>query len=610
MPTRKSKPKKSAQNKDIRTAHEVSAQDESFIIAYFDNNMNATRAYMTTHPNANYETARKEGSRVARKPAVKARIEEILQNDAMPRQEVLARLGGMARATTQPFIKISDDGFVFFDFSHPAAKANLHLIKKIKTKRQRFWIGRGEEAEEWEGEWIEVELHDPLRALELIGKYYNMFTTQGNDNAKPEDKPLTIPAEMLTSDYLKVNRDIMAGGHSEYTFDGGRGGLKSTYISEIITALLVNNAPMHALILRQVKDTLRESVYSQFIWAINELGLDGKFKMTTSPMEITYIPTGQKIYFRGADKPESIKSIKPPFGYIGLLWFEEFDQFKGEAAVRNIVQSALRGGDKAYQFKSWNTPRTVNHWVHRYMKTPKANRMHTTASYLNVPADWLGQIFLDEANHLKEVNPDAYDHEYGGIANGVGGMVFDNVELRPITDEEIYGKMENGRMVGGFDHIHMGIDWGYYPDPFSWGKMHYDKARLTLYIFDEYQAHKKSNKQTYNTLVKDKGLQPNDLIIADSAEPKSIGDYKEYGANIRGAEKGPESVNYSMKWLQSLKKIVIDPVRAPKHAQEFTECEHEQTKDGEIISGYPDKNNHGIDDTRYAMNNEWRRRGQ
>lgn len=426
-----------------------------------------------------------------------------------------------------------------------------------------------------------------------------------------EEVKLSIPADMLTSDFLNTYRDIMAGGHSEYTFDGGRGGLKSTFISEIITVLLANNKDMHALVLRQVKDTLRESVYSQFTWAVNELGLEGKFRMTTSPMEMTYIPTGQKIYFRGADKPESIKSIKPPFGYIGLLWFEEFDQFRGEAAVRNIEQSALRGGDLAYEFKSWNTPRTVNHWVHRWLKTPNKNRLHTVSNYLNVPEEWLGRIFLDQAEHLKEVNPDAYDHEYMGIANGVGGMVFENVEERAITDNEI--KTFNGYSDG--------IDWGYYPDPFVWSRSYYDKARLTLYIYDEYYKHKKRNKATFEDLLgkrnakgeiiqKGKGVKLNDQIIADSAEPKSIGDYREWGANIRSAEKGPDSVTYSMKWLQGLAKIVIDPVRAPHHAQEFREYEHERTKDGEIISGYPDKNNHCIDAVRYAHNLVWRRRGQ
>ena len=118
-----------------------------------------------------------------------------------------------------------------------------------------------------------------------------------------------------------------------------------------------------------------------------------------------------------------------------------------------------------------------------------------------------------------------------------------------------------------------------------------------------------SNEALHNALIDSKHLAKEDLLIADSAEPKSVNDFKAYGQNCRGAEKGPESVRYSMKWLQGLTAIVIDPNRAPYHADEFLNYEFERTKDGEIISEYPDKNNHAIDDVRYATNLIWRRRG-
>jgi phage terminase large subunit len=186
-----------------------------------------------------------------------------------------------------------------------------------------------------------------------------------------------------------------------------------------------------------------------------------------------------------------------------------------------------------------------------------------------------------------------------GIVTGTGGLVFENTVLQKITDEEI----------AQFDHVLHGLDWGYFPDPFCYGRMHYDAARLTLYIFDEYRVNKRSNRLVYRDLVK-RGLKSSDLIIADSAEPKSIADFREYGANIRGAEKGPDSVDYSIKWLQSLKAIIIDLERAPYHAEEFLNYELEQDKDGEFISAYPDRNNHAIDDVRYATNLIWRKRGQ
>jgi phage terminase large subunit len=421
-----------------------------------------------------------------------------------------------------------------------------------------------------------------------------------------------IPAEAIAPDFLSVYRDLRARAHMEYLLYGGRGSTKSSFTSLSIIETLVNNPDIHGVAMRQVANTMRDSVYAQLSWAIGQLGLTDQFKCTTSPLEIEYLPTHQKVYFRGADDPGKLKSIKPAFGYVGILWLEELDQFRGPEAVRKIEQSVIRGGDLAWVFKTYNPPRTSGNWVNKYVQTPKANQLQHRSSYLTVPREWLGQVFVDEAEHLRDVNPAAYEHEYLGIVNGTGGQVFENVRLRAITDEEIHGRrdLETGLVVGGFDRIHEGIDWGFYPDPFDWVKVHYDAARLTLYIFNEYRALKKSNKLAWEALVKERGVTGADSIIADSAEPKSVADLREYGANIRGAEKGPESVAYSMKWLQSLREIVIDPVRAPNAAHEFIDYELEQDKDGEYISEYPDKNNHSIDATRYAMNLVWRRRGE
>lgn len=150
---------------------------------------------------------------------------------------------------------------------------------------------------------------------------------------------------------------------------------------------------------------------------------------------------------------------------------------------------------------------------------------------------------------------------------------------------------------------------GWYPDPYAYNNMHFDAARRTLYIFDELHCNKKSNRETADMLL-EKGVTSEDVITADPAENKSIGDYKDYGFFIRGAEKGPGSVEYSMKWLATLNKIIIDPIRCPKTAEEFSEYELEKDKDGNVITGYPDKNNHHIDDVRYAMETVWKRRGQ
>ena len=485
-----------------------------------------------------------------------------------------------------------------------------HLLEDDIHRKGKLWIqhvkglGSGNYYERViEEEFNEAELRQLRGVYEDIAKEVGArrpdFSLETEDGNALVQSLTSLPADMLASSFVDVYRDIRDRGHMEYLLKGGRGSTKSSFTSLVFIYLLVRNPTIHGIALRQVANTLRDSVYTQLVWAINMLGLEDLFKCTTSPLEITYLPTNQKIYFRGADKPEKIKSIKPVFGYIGILWFEELDQFMGQESIRKIEQSVLRGGELAWEFKTYNPPRTAANWVNIYSQIPKENQLIHHSTYLDVPPEWLGKTFLDEAEHLKRVNPLAYEHEYMGAVTGTGGLVFENVVAREITDEEI----------AQFDQVGEGIDWGYFPDPFAWSKSHFDANRRILYIFDEFKALKMGNREVYDYLVEHKGYEPSQLIIADSAEPKSIADFRDYGASCRGAEKGPESVNYSMKWLQSLKEIVIDPVRCPNHLEEFLNYELEQDKDGEYISAYPDANNHFIDAVRYRTNLFWRRRG-
>lgn len=408
-----------------------------------------------------------------------------------------------------------------------------------------------------------------------------------------------LDLDIIADVFHPMVRDIRRGMHTEYVLPGGRGSTKSSGISCIIIELLKNNSDMHALVLRKVGNTIKDSVYAQIKWAISKMGLDAEFKFKTSPFEITYKPTGQKIYFRGADDPLKIKSIKPEFGYIGIVWFEELDQFAGPEEIRNIQQSAIRGGDKAYRFKSFNPPRSKNNWANEYTDETKltdqsALVVHST--YKDVPPDWLGEQFINDAEHLKEVNPAAYDNEYMGEANGNGGNVFEFIEEREITDEEI----------ASFDRIYQGVDWGWFPDQFAFVRVYYDAARETIYFIDEYGANKKKNSETAAE-IKRRGYDDY-VITCDSAEKKSTSDFRDEGLPARDAVKGPGSVEYSMKWLQG-KKLVFDPRRTPEARKEFKKYEYERDKDGNIISGYPDKANHFIDATRYATETLWRRRG-
>ena len=432
----------------------------------------------------------------------------------------------------------------------------------------------------------------PSQITTAIGTLIDKFCAV--ENRQTDERLYELPARAIGKAFSDINRNIKP--NIAYVFEGGRAALKSSFISLKIIEIIKNNPQMHACVTRQVAATLKDSVYNQIKWAINELGLNDEFACKVSPLEIIYKKTGQTIYFRGLDDEMKLKGIKPTFGYVGILWKEEKDQMKGPAQERSVNQSVLRGGDISYDFSSYNPPKSKSAWVHKEKLTPNEKRVIHHSTYLDAPPEWLGKKFIDDAEHLKEVNPSAYEHEYLGIPNGDGGNVFEYLEIREITDEEI------GRM----DRIYQGVDFGWYPDQFAFLRTYYDSAREKIYLIDELYVNKWSNSQTAEWITK-KGY--NDFnITCDSAEPKSVNDYRDAGLPARGAIKGPGSVEYGFKWLQS-RTIVIDPNRTPNAYNEIVGYEYERDKDGNVISGYPDENDHAISALRYAYEQHFNRRG-
>lgn len=418
--------------------------------------------------------------------------------------------------------------------------------------------------------------------------------------------------------YYDVLEDILNHRHVHYTFPGGRGSTKSSFVGVAIPLLLISYPNTHAVVFRKVGNTIQKSVRSQIEWGINKLGLDSLFTIPKSYSNpIVFNPTGQRIIFMGMDDPNKVKSLKLPFGYTAITWWEELDQFSGEAELRKVLQSTMRGGELFWDFRTFNPPISKNNWANEYAEEAetRSNTLVVRNTYLDVPSNWLGEQFIEEAEELKEINPKAYEHEYMGVAVGTGGDVFPNAEeldmehLVPVYDS--LGEVKNMvPMWQTFDQIYCGIDWGFARDPFRFVKCYFDRKKLDLYIFDEYNTVKTRNEVVFHTLYDElKLIDRQQLVIADSAEEKSIADFKAYGAFIRGAEKGPESVRYGIKWLQGLRHIYIDKKRCPKSWWEFSTYEYEQDKDGEFISAYPDENNHSIDAVRYAMEKYANRKG-
>lgn len=393
--------------------------------------------------------------------------------------------------------------------------------------------------------------------------------------------------ELIAPSFYKVHHDIKQDKHTHYWFKGGRGSTKSSFIGTEIPLNMMKDAEKgiysNAVIFRRVKDVLRSSVFEQILWSIEKLGVTSKWKISYSPLKLTYIPTGQEILFRGADNPKKVKSIKVSKGYIKYIWFEEVDEFENYDKIRNINQSLMRGGPKFFVFYSFNPPESQRNWANMEVLDQRTDKYVHHSDYRSVPKDWLGEQFIIEAEHLKKVNITKYEHDYLGAVTGTGGEVFLNVTIRKITDEEI----------SNFDRIKRGLDWGYAQDPFAYIVMHYDKTRKRLYIFKEIYQTRLSNSKAAEKI---KQLDPNSkTIIADSAEPKSIKDLKDLGLKVRGAKKGPDSVDYGIKFLsEEIEEIIIDSDRCPNAAREFLGYETEKDKDGNFKGEYPDKNNHSM----------------
>ena len=401
---------------------------------------------------------------------------------------------------------------------------------------------------------------------------------------------MTKLSDLIIDKFYDVHKDIKERKHTHYWFKGGRASTKSSFISLEIILNIIKDAECNAICFRKIGKDIEESVYNQILWAINILGVEAYFKAYKSPYRIVYIPTGQVITFRGLDDATKTKSIKLKNGYYKISWFEELDEFSGPEEVRKAEQSIMRGGSQFIAFKSYNPPQNINSWVNKEVLKDRADRLIIHNTYLDVPKEWLGEQVFIEAEYLKSLNELAYRHEYLGEVTGTGGIIFPNVEDLRMSDE----------MISHFDNLREGIDWGFAADPFAWNKLHYDKTRRTIYIFDEIDKVGLTNDRAMELLRPKTQV----VITADSAEPKSIAEFQMHNFNIKGAIKGVDSVRYGIKWLQKLVKIYIDKERCPHTFEEFALYELEKDKNGEFKDKYPDKMNHHIDLVRYSLEDD------
>ena len=402
-------------------------------------------------------------------------------------------------------------------------------------------------------------------------------------------------SEVIAKSFYEVHRDIFNLGHTHYWLKGGRGSTKSSFISIEIILGMMSDTKANAVALRKVGVNIKDSVFEQLRWAIDVLGVSEKWEIKTSVPELIFKKTGQKIIFRGGDNPKKIKSTKFLKGYSKFIWYEEVDEFSGMNEIRSINQSLMRGGENFIVFYSYNPPKSQRSWVNNEVMEVRSDKLVHHSTYLDVPKGWLGKQFFAEAEHIKRTRSDIYEHEYLGKVTGTGGEVFSNVSIREITDREIES----------FDKIHRGLDWGYACDPLHYTVNHFDRMRKRLYIF--YEIHKSGLTNIMASRLINEENKGRGAVICDSAEPKSIDEIRHFGVRAEPCKKGPDSVEFGIKWLQALEEIIIDPTRCPATAREFLGYEFLPDGMGGFKAKYPDYDNHSIDAVRYSLENEMRK---
>ena len=414
--------------------------------------------------------------------------------------------------------------------------------------------------------------------------------------SKKKRKQLKI-SDLLTPKFYPLYSAWKSNKYTRLVCKGGRGSAKSTNIALILVVDLMQY-PVNTICFRKVGETLRKSVYEQIKWAIKFLGVEEYFEYKLSPLEIIYKERGNKCIFIGVDDPQKSKSIKEAQFPVARYWFEELAEFKNEDEVETVLNSIFRGKlEKGLIYKgffSYNPPKMKHNWVNKkYNYSFIENNVYVHHStYLENPH--ISEEFIKEAEAVKAKDETKYRLVYMGEPIGNGLVPFPNLEIREIEATEI----------AGLEKFRNGVDWGYGVDPLAFVRWGYDKKKGIIYALDEYYGVGLKNRNLANYILS-KGY--DELVMCDSAEPKSIDELKEYDISAWGAKKGAGSVEYGEKWLSDLEAIVIDPKRTPNISREFEMIDYDTDREGNPLPRLCDSNNHTIDATRYAFSNDMKK---
>lgn len=376
---------------------------------------------------------------------------------------------------------------------------------------------------------------------------------------------------------------------------GSRGSKKSKTSALWHITKIMEYPEANALVIRKVGRTLKDSCFSDLQWAINKLGVSKYWKATVSPMELTYIPTGQKILFRGLDDPLKITSISVPVGFICFLWIEEAYEITKESDF-DMLDESVRGELPEGLFKRITVtfnPWNEQHWLKaRFFDNPSDDTLAMTTTYLC--NEWLDQSDIKLFEEMKRRNPRRY--QVAGLGNWgiVDGLVYENWKEQVFTLSDV----RNCITVAG-------LDFGYTNDPSALFIGFLDQGNKRLHVWDELYKKGLSNRRIYEE-IQSLGYSK-ERITADSSEPKSIDELKGYGLRIKGAKKGKDSILNGIQWIQDL-EIIIHP-RCVNFLTEISSYTWKEDKFGKKLNEPADEQNHLMDSMRYALEDYIKKKG-
>lgn len=426
----------------------------------------------------------------------------------------------------------------------------------------------------------------------------------------------------MKNKYVRIHLpDVVGKGYKNFwnfkgryrVVKGSRASKKSKTTALWFIYNMMKYKDANTLVVRKTFRTLKDSCYTELKWAVKRLHVEHLWNFTLSPLEATYLPTGQKIYFRGLDDPLKVTSITVDSGVLCWMWIEEAYEIMSEADF-DMLDESIRGEVPDGLFKQVTitfNPWNERHWLKkRFFDNPDDDTLAITTNYLI--NEWLDKADKAVFERMRLNNPRRYAVAGLGGWGIVDGLVYENWKEQdfklvaksefsdiPVEDRKKCVIRENLK-------TRCGMDFGYTNDPTAVPIMFLDKENKKLYVWDELYKKGLSNRKIKEELT-EMGY-GKERYTADSAEPKSIDELSSLGLHIKGAKKGKDSINNGIQYIQEL-EIIVHP-RCVNFLTEISNYTWDKDKFGTKLNKPIDDFNHLMDAMRYGLeddiiNNDW-----